>query len=118
MGYNIDLPQDDVESALRNHFSSCGKITDVCVIVLDDNMLDRFVTTSSSNSTQVLYIYMLTLVFFCFTVLVLFIFSEDKARLTGRCNLVELTLEDGMSLLSLILSWKMQTGKYIDDFDP
>lgn len=57
MGYNIDLPQDDVESALRNHFSSCGKITDVCVIVLDDNMLDRFVTTSSSNSTQVLYIY-------------------------------------------------------------
>ncbi|CAF2357666.1 unnamed protein product [Brassica napus] len=42
MGYNIDLPQDDVESALRNHFSSCGKITDVCVIVLDDNMLDSF----------------------------------------------------------------------------
>ena len=115
MGYSIDLPHDDVVNALRKHFSSCGEITDVCVHVLTDNLLDRFVTTSSSNSTQVLY--MLTLVFFCFTVLVLFIFWEDKAQLTGRCNLVELTLEDGMSLLSLILSWKMQTGKYIDDFD-
>ncbi|KAG5377254.1 hypothetical protein IGI04_041850 [Brassica rapa subsp. trilocularis] len=74
MGYNIDLPQDDVESALRNHFSSCGKITDVCVIVLDDNMLDSFG-----------FIY--------------FLGGQGTVdRVTGRCNLVELTLEDGMSL--------------------
>ena len=94
MGYSTELPGDDVESSLRKHFSSCGEITDVCVLVLDNNILNRFVTTSSSNSTQVLYI--LTLVFFCFTVLDLFIFWEDKAQLTRRCNLVELTLEDGM----------------------
>ncbi|KAG2262945.1 hypothetical protein Bca52824_070024 [Brassica carinata] len=54
-GYNTDLHHDDVVNALRKHFSSCGEITDVCVHVLDDNILNRFVSTSSSNSTQVLY---------------------------------------------------------------
>ncbi|XP_018446013.1 nucleolin 2 isoform X3 [Raphanus sativus] len=38
-GFSIDLPRDDVESALRKHFSSCGEITDVCVHVLTDNLL-------------------------------------------------------------------------------
>ncbi|CAF1789320.1 unnamed protein product [Brassica oleracea var. botrytis] len=42
MGYSIDLPHDDVVNALRKHFSSCGEITDVCVHVLTDNLLDSF----------------------------------------------------------------------------
>lgn len=42
MGYSTDLPQDDVESSLRKHFSSCGEITDVYVLVLDDNILNSF----------------------------------------------------------------------------
>lgn len=108
MGYSTDLPQDDVESSLRKHFSSCGEITDVYVLVLDDNILNRFVRLTT---TQLKLLYALTLVFFCFTALVLFIFWEDKAQLTRLCNLVELTLEDGMSLLSLILFRKMQTGR-------
>ncbi|KAJ0235266.1 hypothetical protein HA466_0268570 [Hirschfeldia incana] len=30
-GYDTNLPQDDVERALRNLFSSCGEITDICI---------------------------------------------------------------------------------------
>ncbi|KAF3500095.1 hypothetical protein F2Q69_00045393, partial [Brassica cretica] len=42
MGYSTELPGDDVESSLRKHFSSCGEITDVCVLVLDNNILNSF----------------------------------------------------------------------------
>ncbi|KAG2262949.1 hypothetical protein Bca52824_070028 [Brassica carinata] len=42
MGYSIDLPQDDVVNALRRNFSPCGEITDVCVNVLSDNLLNHF----------------------------------------------------------------------------
>ncbi|CAE6086837.1 unnamed protein product [Arabidopsis arenosa] len=30
-GYDTDLPIDDVETALRNHFSCCGIITNICI---------------------------------------------------------------------------------------
>uniref|UniRef100_A0A1J3GJD2 Nucleolin 2 n=2 Tax=Noccaea caerulescens TaxID=107243 RepID=A0A1J3GJD2_NOCCA len=39
-GYDTGLPVDDVESALRKHFSSCGEITDV-YIYERDNILMR-----------------------------------------------------------------------------
>lgn len=31
-GYDPSLPQDDVKSALRKHFASCGEITDILVL--------------------------------------------------------------------------------------
>ncbi|KAF3557090.1 hypothetical protein F2Q69_00016957, partial [Brassica cretica] len=35
LGYDTSLPQDEVESILREHFSSCGEITHVYVDTLD-----------------------------------------------------------------------------------
>ncbi|XP_013610551.1 PREDICTED: nucleolin 2-like [Brassica oleracea var. oleracea] len=37
-GYNTDLPHDDVVSALRKHFSSCGEITDVYIFEKTDGL--------------------------------------------------------------------------------
>lgn len=31
-GYDLSLPQDDLKSALRKHFASCGEITDILVL--------------------------------------------------------------------------------------
>ncbi|KAF8096500.1 hypothetical protein N665_0307s0029 [Sinapis alba] len=42
MGYNTDLPHDVVVNALRKQFSPCGEITDVCVHVLENNILNCF----------------------------------------------------------------------------
>nr|XP_018472753.1 PREDICTED: nucleolin 1-like [Raphanus sativus] len=36
-GYDLSLPQDDLKSALRKHFASCGEITDI--LVLDSRAL-------------------------------------------------------------------------------
>ena len=76
-------------------------------IILSEGMWDYFLQYLNSS----LYMQYANVCFFfnCFTVLVLFIFAE-KAQWTRRCSLVDVTWEDGMSLLILIRFRKMQTG--------
>ncbi|XP_023637281.1 uncharacterized protein LOC17882770 isoform X2 [Capsella rubella] len=62
-GYDIKLPYNDVERALRKHFSSCGEITDVCAPIDWDSMDDIPIDVEFDPKTNILersaYIYFL-----------------------------------------------------------
>lgn len=111
-GYDAKLPHDDVESALRKVFSSCGEINDIYIYKTEDPLY-RFVAFfmfSQLNPIRAITnCRRKTLFFFAFAVMLLFI-SSEKAQQKRPCNLVEVTLEDGSPLLRLILFRKLQAG--------
>lgn len=112
-GYDAKLPHDDVESALRKLFSSCGEINDIFISETEDRLY-RFVAffmfsqlnpiRSITTCQRKTFFF-----FFAFAVMLRFI-SSEKVQQKRRCNLVEVTLEDGRPLLRLILFRKLQAG--------
>ncbi|CAN6805448.1 unnamed protein product, partial [Brassica oleracea] len=49
--YDINLPHDDVDGALRKLFSTCGLITDICIRQRDKRLLRRAVIYIVGEST-------------------------------------------------------------------
>ncbi|CAH8350959.1 unnamed protein product [Eruca vesicaria subsp. sativa] len=50
-GYDINLPHDDVDGALRKLFSPCGLITDICIRYRDNRLERRAVVYIVGEST-------------------------------------------------------------------